>query len=212
MQVIFKAQFLSLLGLFFWLQSLLFAEDMDALWGEQAAQMDAAESERGQLFEQSNYAMFVHWGLYSHIANQYKGKTYYGIGEWIMHPQMADIPSEEYMPLAKEFNPVHFDADAIARLAKGAGMKYVVITAKHHDGFAMYDSETNVFKIIDATPFDRDPMKELAEACAKHGLGLGFYYSHNQDWTYPGGTGGPTTTEQGESADFTYYYENKCRP
>lgn len=190
----------------------LCAQEMDDLWGEHVAKLEATDGERGQLFEEGNYAMFIHWGLYSHLANRYQGKTYYGIGEWIMNKGMADIPVEAYMRVAKAFNPVHFDADAIARLAKEAGMKYVVITAKHHDGFAMYDSDANDFNIIDATPFKRDPMQELAEACAKQGLGLGFYYSHNVDWTFPGATQGPKETKCGQRVDFTYYYQNKCRP
>lgn len=187
------------------------AENMDAMWGEQVMKLKAADAERGQLFDEGNYAMFIHWGIYSHIGNHYKGKSYYGIGEWIMNSNMAGIPVDEYMALAKEFNPKKFDADAIAKLAKDAGMKYVVITAKHHDGFAMYHSKVNKFNIVDASPFGRDPMKELAKACEKYGLGLGFYYSHNQDWTFPGGSNGPKKTEDGKRADFTYYYKNKCR-
>lgn len=194
------------------LMSSIQAEDMNALWGEQIANLKASDGKRGQLFEQGNYAMFIHWGLYSKLANRHNGKTFYGIGEWIMHPQMADIPPDEYMKLAKGFDPVHFDADAMVKLAKDSGMKYVVITAKHHDGFAMYHSDANDFNIVDATPFDRDPMAELAKACRKYGLGLGFYYSHNQDWTFPGAGGGPKTTGDGKPADFKYYYENKCRP
>ena len=150
-------------------------EGMDEMWGEQVMKLKASDAERGQLFRDGNYAMFIHWGLYSNIGNQYKGKTYYGIGEWIMNPAMAGIPVEEYKALAKEFNPVRFDADAIAKLAKDAGMKYIVITSKHHDGFAMYHSKASTFNIVDATPFKRDPMKELAAACSKYGIGLGFY-------------------------------------
>ncbi|MCK4958236.1 MAG: alpha-L-fucosidase, partial [Planctomycetes bacterium] len=179
---------------------------MDEMWGEQVMTLKAVDAERGQLFDEGNYAMFIHWGLYSHIGNRYKGKTFYGIGEWIMSPRMAGIAVDEYKALAKEFNPVRFDADAIAKLAKDAGMKYIVITSKHHDGFAMYHSRVNKFNIVDATGFGRDPMKELAAACKKHGLGLGFYYSHNQDWTFPGGGRGPTKTEGGKDADFKYYY------
>ena len=188
-----------------------FGQDMDKLWGEQVMGLKAADAERGQLFEEGNYAMFIHWGLYAHLANHVDGKTYYGIGEWIMHPRMAGIPVADYKKLAGQFNPTKFDADAIAKLAKEAGMKYIVITSKHHDGFAMYHSKVNKFNIVDATPFSRDPMKELAQACEKHGLGLGFYYSHNQDWTFPGGSGGPKATADGRQADFKYYYENKCR-
>ena len=188
------------------------AQQMDTMWGEQVMKLKAVDAERGQLFKEGNYAMFIHWGLYSNIGNLYKGKSYYGIGEWIMNPRMANIPVEEYQALAAKFNPVKFDADAIARLAKDAGMKYIVITSKHHDGFAMYHSKANKFNIVDATPFGRDPMKELAQACKNHGLGLGFYYSHNQDWTFPGGGNGPKKTADGRNVDFKYYYENKCRP
>jgi alpha-L-fucosidase len=194
------------------LPSLARSTEMDALWGEQVVSLKAADAARGQLFDQGNYAMFIHFGLYSSIENKYKGKDYYGIGEWIMNKSMANIPVAEYMALAAGFNPTKFDADAIARLAKDAGMKYIVITSKHHEGFAMYQSKTNAFNIVDATPFKRDPLKELAEACRKHGLGLGFYYSHNQDWTFPGGAGGPTTRADGQPADFKYYFEQKCRP
>ena len=102
--------------------------------------------------------------------------------------------------------------EQVAKLkAADAGMKYIVITAKHHDGFAMYHSKVSKFNIVDATPFGRDPMKELAKACKKHGLGLGFYYSHNQDWTFPGGGNGPKKTADGTDVGFKYYYENKCR-
>ena len=188
------------------------AQEMDEMWGEQVMKLKAADAERGQLLEQGNYAMFIHWGLYSHIGNLYKGKSYYGIGEWIMNRNMANIPVNEYQALAKEFNPAKFDANEIAKLAKDAGMKYIVITSKHHDGFAMYHSQASQFNIVDATPFGRDPMKELAQACKKHGLGLGFYYSHNQDWTFPGGGNGPKKTADGRTMDFKYYYENKCRP
>jgi len=188
------------------------AQQMNDMWGEQVMKLKAADAERGQLFEEGNYAMFIHWGLYSQIGNLYKGKSYYGIGEWIMNRNMANIPIAEYKALAKEFNPTKFDADTIAKLAKDAGMKYIIITSKHHDGFAMYHSKVNKFNIVEATPFGRDPMKELAQACKKHGLGLGFYYSHNQDWTFPGGGNGPKKTANGKKVDFKYYYENKCRP
>jgi alpha-L-fucosidase len=184
---------------------------MDATWGARVVKLRAQDAERGQLFDEGNYAMFIHWGLYSHIGNLYKGKSYYGIGEWIMHSRMAGIPIDEYKELARKFNPGKFDANEIAKLAKDAGMKYIVITAKHHDGFAMYHSKVSKFNIVDATPFKRDPMKELAAACETHGLGLGFYYSHSQDWTFPGGSGGPKKTADGKDADFKYYYENKCR-
>ena len=167
---------------------------------------------RTKHFEDSNYSMFIHWGLYSMLGSAWDGETYYGISEWIMNPSMADIPVDRYMALAKEFNPTGFDADAIARLARDAGMKYIIITSKHHEGFAMFQSQANAFNICDATPFGRDPMKELSEACRKYGIGLGFYYSHNYDWTYPGASGGPETDSLGNKKTFDDYYREKCLP
>jgi len=186
--------------------------EMDELWGENIVKLRAEDAKRGQLFADGNYAMFIHWGLYSQLANKVDGKTYYGIGEWIMHSRMAGIPIPKYQELAKQFNPVKFDATEIAQLAKDAGMKYIIITSKHHDGFAMYHSKANAFNVVDATPFKRDPMKDLAEACQKLGLGFGFYYSHNQDWTFPGGGNGPKTDAQGKPASFDDYFQKKCLP
>lgn len=186
-------------------------EGMNKMWGEQNAGISDG-SERGKMFSDGNYAMFIHWGLYAQLANQWKDTTYYGIGEWIMNKNLADIPVEEYKEVAKSFNPINFDADAIANLAKQAGMKYIIITSKHHDGFAMFHSKVNDFNIVDAAPFGRDPMKELADACKKHGLGFGFYYSQNQDWTAPGGAGGPKTDADGNAVSFDQYFENKCLP
>ena len=126
----------------------------------------------GQLREQrlawwheAKFGMFIHWGLYSQLAGEWKGGYYQGIGEWIMFK--ARIPIADYEQLARQFNPVKFDADAWAQLAQDAGMKYLIITSKHHDGFAMFGSQADKFNIMDATPFGRDPIKELAATCAK---------------------------------------------
>ena len=170
------------------------------------------DNSRTKHFEDSNYSMFIHWGLYSLLGSAWNGETYYGISEWIMNPSMAHIPVDQYMALAKDFNPTAFDADAIAKLARDAGMKYIIITSKHHEGFAMFHSKANAFNICDATPFGRDPMKELAEACRKYGVGLGFYYSHNYDWTYPGASGGPEVDQDGNKKTFDDYYHEKCLP
>ena len=186
--------------------------DMDHLWGARVVKLRAEDAKRGQLFDQGNYAMFIHWGLYSQLGNKVDGETYYGIGEWIMNQRMAGIPIAEYKKLANNFNPVDFDARAIAKLARDAGMKYIVITAKHHDGFAMYESQACDFNIVDATPWGKDPMKDLAAACREEGLGFGFYYSHNQDWTFPGGGGGPQVDASGKPATFDDYFEKKCLP
>ncbi|MEA5043094.1 MAG: alpha-L-fucosidase, partial [Petrimonas sp.] len=127
-------------------------QPMDKMWGGQTSK--TTEAERGQLFN-SHYAMFIHWGLFSKLANRWDGKTYYGIGEWLMNSNMANIPVDEYRTVAKDFNPTMFNARQIAKLAKDAGMKYIIITAKHHDGFAMYRSQCNKFNIVDGTPFKR---------------------------------------------------------
>jgi alpha-L-fucosidase len=209
---IFK-HILALLFVLTQLNSLTFAQEegMDKMWGKQKPEISDG-SERGKFFSDGNYAMFIHWGIYSNLANEWKGKTYYGIGEWIKHKNLADIPVDEYKEVARTFNPTKFDADAIVSLAKNAGMKYIIITSKHHDGFAMFHSRASDFNIMDATPFGRDPMKELAEACKKQGLGFGFYYSQNQDWTAPGGAGGPNVDESGKKVTFEEYFEQKCLP
>ena len=191
--------------------SSVFSQEMDKMWGESSVKT-AAEAERFKLFADGNYGMFIHWGLYSNLAGKWNGKTYYGIGEWLMNPRVADIPVDDYMATAKDFNPVDFSGMKIAQLAKDAGMKYIIITSKHHEGFAMFHSKVHPFNIVDATPFGRDPMKELSAACHELGLGFGFYYSHNQDWTSPGASGGPTKHEDGTAADFEDYFYSKCKP
>ena len=185
---------------------------MDKMWGEYEPSIKEAEVDRGESFKNGNYAMFIHWGLYSYLANEYNEKTYYGIGEWIMSPRRANIPVDEYKAFSNHFNPVDFNAEAIVKLARNAGMKYIIITSKHHDGFAMYDSDVCDFNIVDATPFGRDPMKELAIACKEEGMGFGFYYSQNQDWTAPGGRNGPVLDSNGDSISFDEYFYKKCLP
>ncbi len=137
-------------------------------------------------WREARFGMFIHWGLYAVPAGEWDGKEIPGISEWIM--LRAGIPVKEYEKLAQQFNPVKFDAEKWVLLAKNAGMKYIVITSKHHDGFAMFHSKASKYNIYDATPFKRDPLAELAAACRKHGIRLGFYYSQAQDWHEPGGT------------------------
>jgi alpha-L-fucosidase len=149
---------------------------------ETPAQRDA----RMQWWREARFGMFIHWGLYSIPAGTWNGKQTKSIGEWIMND--LSIPVADYKAFAKDFNPTAFSAHDIVALAKSAGMKYIVITAKHHDGFAMFDSKVDPFNIVAATPFKRDPLRELAEECQKQGVKLGFYYSQSQDWTAPGGS------------------------
>jgi len=186
------------------------AVEMDRMWGD-AAGGDAVAASRVQWLRDGKYSMFIHWGLYSHLGGVWKGKTYRGVGEWIMNDAMADIPVEEYRALAADFNPTGFDARALARLAKSAGMQCIVITAKHHEGFAMFDSGVSDFTIARATPFDRDPLRELAEACQEEGIRLGFYYSQFLDWTEPDG-GGSVCPPTDRPADFQRYFEGKVVP
>ena len=189
------------------------SQSMEKLWGgEFAGKSSKADvANRGEVFKNGHYGMFIHWGLYARMGGVWNDKTYYGIGEWIMNRAMAGIPVTDYMGQAAKFNPVKFDARAIAKLAKDAGMKYIVITSKHHEGFAMFKSK-HPFNIVDATPFKRDPMRELSDACREAGLGFGVYYSHNQDWTAPGGHGGPVVNPDGSPASFDQYFKTKCRP
>lgn len=185
---------------------------MDQMWGEQQAKQTDTTTQRGHRFEWGNYAMFIHWGLFSHLANKWHGRTYYGIGEWMIDVNMANANRDEYKATAREFNPSEFDALKIAQLAKDAGMKYIIVTSKHHDGFAMFHSACDRFNIVDATPFGRDPMRELAEACKQVGIGFGFYYSHNQDWTTPGAAGAPCVDHEGNPKTFDDYFKTKCLP
>ncbi len=138
-------------------------------------------ADRLDWFREAKFGLFVHWGIYSVPAGEWnKQETPYA--EWIM--LKADIPVKRYEALAKQFDPLDFDAERWVAYAKAAGMKYLVITAKHHDGFCMYDSKLTDYTITKATPFKRDPIKELAEACKNTGIKLCIYYSV-VDWHYP---------------------------
>jgi alpha-L-fucosidase len=185
---------------------------MEDMWGDTSVSNVNLKLEKVKFFDQSNFGMFIHWGLFSNLGGVWDNKTYYGIGEWIMNPRMAGIPIADYKKVAKNFNPTGFDAKKIAQLAKDAGMKYIIITSKHHEGFAMFNSKASDFNIVKATPFGRDPMLELSKACHELGLGFGFYYSHFQDWTTPGGGNGPAIDEKGNEVAFKDYFYNKCKP
>ncbi len=138
-------------------------------------------------WREARFGLFVHWGLYAVPAGVWNGQTTpKWNGEWIMHSMK--IPVMDYEKLATQFNPVKFNADEWVLLAKEAGMKYIVITSKHHDGFAMYHSAVSQYNIVDATPFKRDVLRELEQACKRYGMKLGFYYSQAQDWHHPGGS------------------------
>lgn len=134
---------------------------------------------RMQWWREARFGLFIHWGLYAIPAGEWKGKTEYG--EWIRHS--AQIPLEEYDKFAAQFNPIKFNAEEWVRMAKEAGMKYIVITSKHHDGFCLFDSKQTDFDVM-TTPFQRDILKELSEACRKAGLKMCWYHSI-MDWHHP---------------------------
>lgn len=150
-----------------------------------ATETKEARDARMGWWREAKFGMFIHWGVYAVPAGTYKGKQIEKIGEWIM--RNAEIPVAEYRGFAKEFNPVKYDPDQWAALAKDAGMRYMVITAKHHDGFALFDSKVTDWDMVDATPYGKDLIKPLAAAARKQGLKFGLYYSEAQDWTHPGG-------------------------
>jgi alpha-L-fucosidase len=147
-----------------------------------AEEKPLTDDERMEWWREARFGLFIHWGLYAVPAGTYKGQRIDGIGEWIMH--RAQIPVSEYEKFADAFNPIGYNADEWVRLAKRAGMKYIVITSKHHDGFCLWDSQVTDYDIMDATPFRRDILAELAKACKKHKIKLCFYHSI-MDWHHP---------------------------
>ncbi|NQX38314.1 alpha-L-fucosidase [Pedobacter steynii] len=168
-----------------------------------------------QWWKEARFGLFLHWGLYS-------------IGEWNGKPQKGNehfmfaerIPLKTYAAIGESFNPVKFNAEEWVKYAKAAGMKYIVITAKHHDGFAMFNSPSDTFNIVKATPFHHDPMKDLALACKKYGLKMCFYYSLGRDWASPDATWAHEGSKSGNTWDFpdekvkdyNKYIENKVKP
>jgi alpha-L-fucosidase len=188
----------------YWKMAVL-AMTATCLSGQTAAQ----KNDRLDWWREARFGMFIHWGLYSVPAGEWKGKQIPGIGEWIMN--RAKIPVADYEKLAKQFNPTKFNADEWVRVAKNAGQKYMVITTKHHDGFAMFHSKVSKYNIYDATPFKRDPIKELSEACKRQGMRLGFYYSQTQDWHEPNGDGNTWDFDESKK-DFGKYFREKAIP
>ena len=167
-------------------------------------------------WKEGKFGMFIHWGLYSIPAGTWQGKETDGYSEWIMWRRK--IPVAKYERFAGQFNPIKFNADEWVKLAGDAGMKYMVITAKHHDGFAMYRSGVSPYNIVDAAPFERDPIRELANACQKAGLKFGCYYSIDRDWHHPDafcpnqGEGNTWDYPDDSKKDFNKYLAQKALP
>jgi alpha-L-fucosidase len=148
---------------------------------------ELSKEARMKWWREARFGMFIHWGVYAQWGGVYHGHNQArGGAEWIMN--RSKIPVAEYQERAKSFNPTKYDPDSWVRLAKEAGMKYIIITAKHHDGFALFNSKASKWDITDATAYGKDLLKPLADACKKHGMKLGFYYSQAQDWNNPGGS------------------------
>lgn len=181
----------------------------EAIRVDRGQRAGARQDPRLNWWRQARFGMFIHWGLYAIPAGIWKGEQIPGIGEWIMH--RARIPVAEYEPLAKQFNPVRFDAAAWVALARKAGQRYLVITSKHHDGFCMFKTVYTRYNIVDATPFGRDPMQELAGECRKQGIRLCFYYSQTQDWHHPDGDGNDWDYDESKK-DFAGYIDGYVKP
>ena len=158
-------------------------------------QLSALAQADTQWFEEARFGLFIHWGLYAIPGGVWQGEPVHDdryinpYAEHVMH--LNKIPLKTYAGLAKDFNPVNWDATQMVKMAKAAGMKYVVLTAKHHDGFAMFDSQVSDFSIVKSTPYQKDVAKQLAEACAVAGIKMCFYYSLGRDWEQPNAVGRP---------------------
>jgi alpha-L-fucosidase len=175
---------------------------------------DAGRDARLAWWREARFGMFIHWGLYAQDGSFWKGQD--GKSEHMMRHLQIHIA--DYEKIANDFNPVKFNAAEWVRIAKDAGMKYMIITSKHHDGFAMYDSKSDSYNIVARTPFKRDPIKELAEACRAQGLRFGVYYSLGRDWHDPDvptrdGYRSNTWDFPDESKKvFSRYFERKVKP
>lgn len=177
-------------------------------------------------FKEAQFGMMAHWGLYTLLGGEWNGRSgRHAYGEWIQWGEK--IPMKDYAAMAKAFNPILFNPKDWMKRARDAGMKYFVFTSKHHDGFAMYRSRVSKYNVVDATPFKRDIVEELAEACRDTGLKFGLYYSQDLDWSEP--DGGGKKNEAGQRSwgkadwrntwdwpadrdyDFSRYFEGKCK-
>lgn len=182
---------------------------LPVLAGQKVETEDQQEA-RMKWWKEARFGMFIHWGIYSVPAGVWQGNQIGGIGEWIMNT--AKIPVADYARFAEQFNPVKFNPYEWVRIAKAAGMKYIVITSKHHDGFAMFRSSASSYNVYDATPFKRDVIKELAAACRKYHMPLGFYYSQAQDWHHPGGAAYNGRWDPAQEGDINEYVSRIAAP
>jgi alpha-L-fucosidase len=179
-----------------------------------SAETPAERDARMKWWREARFGMFIHWGLYAVPAGKWEGKAVPSIGEWIMNN--ANIPVDRYEKLTREFNPVKFDAAAWVRTAKAAGVKYIVITSKHHDGFCLFDSKVTKYDVVDATPYGKDLLKPLADECRKQGVTFCTYYSI-MDWHHPAQyranekSYNPTKIREGRKAEYVEYMKAQLK-
>ena len=148
----------------------------------------ATRDQRLAWWREARFGCFIHWGVYSGPGGEWNGKPFQGYAEHLMRIQKITL-AEYKQKVVAPFDPVKFNAEEWVSLIKGAGMKYLIVTAKHHDGFAMWPSKVNAYNLTEKTKFQRDPMRELSDACKRNGIRFGFYYSHAFDWADPDGPG-----------------------
>ena len=155
-------------------------------------------------FREAKYGLFIHWGIYSIPGGEWKGQPAPHGSEWMM--RNLEIPFKDYSRLADIFNPEQLDARFYVKKAKEWGMKYLVLTAKHHDGFALYDTAVSDYSVMH-TPYGKDIVREFADACKEEGLPFGIYYSQMQDWEHPDGDGNNFDYKKDEKVFSRYFYE-----
>lgn len=174
-------------------------------------------------FLKAKKGLMIHWGLYSYFGGEYRGKKSCNYAEWIQ--SYFKISNKEMKKIANKFNPIYFDSESLVKFAKDNGFKYIVFTAKHHEGFAMFDSEVDEYNIVKATPYKKDILKDLACACKKYNIKLGIYYSQDLDWHEKNGGGYKTKPINcagtswsnnwdfsDEDKDFNEYFYRKSLP
>lgn len=204
---------------FVWLCLAILAVGQVSLVAEQPAapivqETPAERDARMAWWREARFGMFIHWGLYSVAGGRWQGKPVGGAGEWIMNT--GNIPVDEYELLARQFNPVKYDPAEWVRIAKEAGMRYIVITSKHHDGFCLFDSKVTTYDVVDATPWGKDLLKPLAEECRRQGLHFCTYYSI-MDWHHPAQMRGseraynPTKIREGRKQEYMDYMKTQLR-
>lgn len=176
----------------------------------QPVESKAERDARMAWWREAKFGMFIHWGVYAALAGSHNGKQTGGAGEWILYDM--EIPVADYKAYSEKFNPVNYTPEQWVIMAKKAGMKYIVITSKHHDGFALFDTKVSNWDVVDATPYGKDLIAPLAEACHKHGMKFGFYYSQAQDWTHPGGGAYKNKWDDAQKGDFAKYVNEIAIP